>query len=471
MRRLAYLVVLLAACGKVTSTGTPSLFDDAGIHAGPRRDAPIIPPLDAYTPRACDAPATFADGLEPSYVLHVAAGAVGGDGSAARPFGSIAAAAAVATPGAFIKLGPGLHATNQLIVDLHGAPGLPIWIGGDDLQYRPIIDGGAEAIHLTRPSYVVIQNLEIRDQTSNGINIDDGPEHGGANHVLLSNVYVHDQGGATQVCVRAAGVTSLSIYDSQLTRCGGAVDLVGVHGAVVARNIIAGMISYGVQVRGGSTDVDVQQNRIRDAGSEAIRLGGTTPATWFRPPLSTTAANAEARRVRVFNNVSTGDTYAPFAWFGCVDCLVAHNFTQGEPVVLLRIMQRSAPPSGYTFEPTKDGRVINNTFTWNDGMLVSHVEVGFDVQATSFSFANNNWFAVDVPSLSTPALPVAETGSLIGIGTAYLPDAQHQLCGGPEVGAALPLPEITGTIEGTCRAEGDAPTIGPHISVLGGCNI
>src|SRR5690242_6998870 len=129
MHRLVVLVAL-AACSRVISQAT----DDAAI------DAPRFPffdarpadaaPLDAYAPGACDAPGTFADGYTWTRVLHVRPGAVNGDGSAAAPFGSIAAAAAVATPGTFIQLEPGIHAPNQFVPNLRGTADAPIWIGG-----------------------------------------------------------------------------------------------------------------------------------------------------------------------------------------------------------------------------------------------------------------------------------------------------------------------------------------------------
>ena len=118
MRWLAVLAAC-AACKDVTS----SAITDARVDSAPRPDFMFydaaLPP-DAYAPRACDAPPTFADGLVPSRILHVEPGAINGDGSETAPFGSISAAAAVATPGTWIKLAPGTHATQQFIPNLRG---------------------------------------------------------------------------------------------------------------------------------------------------------------------------------------------------------------------------------------------------------------------------------------------------------------------------------------------------------------
>lgn len=463
MRRLPLaLICALAACSRVTSTSSGGTHDDAATDGGTALvDAVPDAPLDAYVRRPCDAPATFADGRVPSRVLHVEAGAVGGDGSPGAPFGSIAAAAAVATPGTFIRLGPGVHASNQFVPNLRGTPEAPIWIGGE-LGTRPIIEGGAEAIHLTRPAYVVIQYLDIREQTANGINIDDGVSAAGdAHHVAIVGLdasYIAST--ATQNCVRATGVDDLFVYDSRFAYCGGGIEQIGVHRAVIARNVFQEMVLYAVRARGGSSDIDVRQNRMHDSGA-AVTLGGSTPLSWFRPPVSAMSANAEARRVRAFDNVVTGNSHAPFTFLSCVDCLVAHNLAHGEPAFLLRILEGNASQGGYQFEPTSNGRVINNSFVWRSATLTSHVDVGPGTEPTTFTFSHNLWYDLDAPSLSTPMLPVSETGSVIGAPSGYAPFSDAPYCGGPETGAATPLPEVDGTIEGYCRVDGNAPTIGP----------
>src|ERR1700752_1940664 len=122
------LLLALVACSRVTTDRRPpdAAPDDAPFHVP---DAPPDAPLDAYARQPCDAPVPFYDGLVPTRVLHVVGGAINGDGSVAAPFGSIAAAAAVATPGTFIELAPGLHATEQFVPNLRGTAQAPIWIG------------------------------------------------------------------------------------------------------------------------------------------------------------------------------------------------------------------------------------------------------------------------------------------------------------------------------------------------------
>lgn len=474
--RLFGVMVTLVACGPPGRV-TP---EDAG----------TMEVVDApWTYPRCDAPATFADPAAPSRVLHVVPGAPsGGDGSVAAPFATVEAAAAVATPGTLIQLASGSHSPDQFVSDLRGTATDPIWIAGDPSQARAVIEGGGEALHLTRPAYVVIEHLEIRGQSANGINIDDGSQRDdetAAHHVLVRDVAIHDVGGTgNQDCLKVSGVNELFVYDSFFARCGGgaagsAIDHVGCHRAVIARNVFADLSGSAVQAKGGSTDIDIRQNRVHDGGERVFNLGGSTGFEFFRPSLSVTAPNAEARRIRAFNNIITGSTGTPFAFAGCVDCLVAHNLMLGTPRWLVRILQETVSANGYTFEAAREGRVVNNTFIWTSSVLSAHVNVGADTEPDTFMFATNAWLAQDAPEISMPSLPVEEMGSVIGAISPYLtvsadPTApvQRMYCAsGDETFSASPLPEVDGTYLGECRGLADTPTIGPLVNSTGGCTL
>jgi hypothetical protein len=392
------LAILLVACG-----GSSSGAVDAAL------DAPIVEAI-------CDPPPTFADGKTPSQILRVGPG---------EPFATIEAAAAMATPGTAIRLAAGTHAGDQFIDLLRGAADAPIWIGGEP---GAVIQGGAEALHLARPHYVVVHDLEVRGQTANGINIDDGGEYANdtaAHHVVLSRLYVHDVGsGGNQDCIKLSGVNDLAVYDSRIEICGGAgsgsgIDHVGCHRSVIARNRFDAISGNSVQAKGGSTDIDIRQNRVRAGGERVFNLGGSTGFEFFRPPLSTSVPNAEARRIRAFDNFIFGTTDAPFAFVGCVDCLVAHNTVVSGARWMLRILQETTTQNGFTFEPARRGRVINNSFVFDAATLSIAVNVGTGTEPSTFTFANNVWHARDDAARSTPVLPVAETNGVIGMGSIY----------------------------------------------------
>jgi hypothetical protein len=342
----------------------------------------------------------------------------------------------------------------------------------------PAIVGGTQALQLSKPAYVVIQNLSVSGASGNGINIDDGGEYANdtaAHHVAIEGVSIQDIGGAgNEDCLKLSGVNDLFVYDSSFARCGGnsagsGIDQVGCHRGIIARNTFDAMSGNAVQAKGGSTDIDVRQNRMRDGGARVVNLGGSTDFAYFRPPLSTSAPNAEARRIRVFDNIVTGSPAAAFAFVGCVDCLVANNLVYGAPTWLVRILQETVTQDGYTFEPASNGRVINNSFVWRAAALSTHVNVGPNTAPETFTFSHNLWYASDDLAQSTPALPVAEDGSVIGEGTGNFeydldgppPDST---CYGPEFRRGVALPEVTSYINGQCRyldSTATATTIGP----------
>ena len=114
----------------------------------------------------------------------------------------------------------------------------------------------------------MIHDLEISGPTANGLNIDDGGQFSdptAAHHVVVRNLYVHDVGtGGNQDCVKVSGINTLAIYDSVIERCGtggSGIDHVGCHRSIVARNVFDGRMENAVQAKGGSTDIDIRQNR------------------------------------------------------------------------------------------------------------------------------------------------------------------------------------------------------------------
>jgi hypothetical protein len=463
-------ILLLAACGDDGGGG--------GGGDGGNRDAGNADAGGDAAVGACAPAPTFAAGKTPTRTLHVAANAAaGGDGSSGAPFQNIEQAAAVATPGTAIRLGPGTHVSDQFISMLHGTAAAPIWIGGEPGQPKPIISGGGEALHLSRANYVVVHDLEVTGATANGFNFDDGADYDdatAAQYIAVERVFIHDIGtGGNNDCLKVSGINHLWVYDSHFENCGSGgsgVDHVGCHDAVIANNVFDGAMSTAVQAKGGSRNIEIRANRIRIDGGRAINLGGSTGFEFFRPSLSTSAPNAEARDIRAVANYiySENTSSAPFAFVGCVDCLVAHNVARGQQRWNLRILQETTSDGTYTFEPASNGRVINNSFVFLAETLSTAVNVGADTDAASFEFRSNLWYASDDPSRSAPtSLPAAEVDGVVGMPSAY---GDANIAWDPHGPFARPctpehfgadLPEVTGDALGSCF--GAPRPIGPLV--------
>jgi len=423
------------------------------------------------TPITCGTIETFADGLVPSAELHVSPDGDddSGDGSPQFPFATIGRATRSADPGMAIRVHEGTYPGGEFVEDLTGTPTEPIWVGGVPGEARPVIVGsGEEGLLIAGASFAVIHDLEVRYLTDNGIIIDDRGEYNNplaAHHVVVRNVLVENIGGdGDQDCLRLEGVRQFTVVDSTFRNCGGdglgsGIDVVGGHDGLIARNLLEDLYGSGVQVRGGSVDVEIRWNRIRDAGERAINMGGATDFGSFRPPLAAGVPNAEARDIRaVANLIERSD--APLAFTGCIDCLATHNTIVDPKLWLLRIVQETNSSGPYLFEEARNGRVENNLVHFARADLVDDVGIGPKTEPATFTFAHNLWFAHDAPNDSAPALPVSETAPVIGEDPEFLPGGYAIGATSPAAGAGQASPDADGDIAGRCFRE--PPSIGAY---------
>lgn len=421
----------------------------------------------------CGVITTFENDRAPLRELHVATSGsdASGDGSAALPFASIRRAANEATPGTAIRVHAGTYAGGTYLEDLAGTASAPIWIGGAPGEMRPVIAGGLEALHLSRARYVVVHDLEIRDQTGNGINADDGGDRDdpeAARHIVFRNLTIHDVGsGGNQDCLKLSGLNDYFVIDSDFTRCGGgtsgsAVDHVGCHRGLIARNRFQDLGGgNAIQNKGGSSDIEIRGNSIRAGGQRAVNLGGSTGFEFFRPSLSTTQPNSEASNIRVIANVMIGSV-AALAFVGCVDCLATNNTIIDPENWIFRILQETTTTAEYEFLPAQNGRFVNNLIYFDRAALSTYVNVGAGTRPETFTLANNLWYAHDDPTASTPTgLPVTESNGVyaenpqfrdLGAGDYSIPP------GSPAAGAGMAVPELTADFSGACWAT--TPSIG-----------
>jgi len=444
--------------GSSTSSGTGGSGATGGGSQGGGGSAP-----------GCGTITTFEDGKTPSAELHVATTGSDqtGDGSASTPYGSIDFAAAQATPGTAIRVHEGTYSGGESISDLAGTSDDPIWIGGMPGEARPVLDGSAEGLHLTRVSYLVIHDLEITGASANGINCDDGGEYDNplaTHHVVFRGLYIHDIGsGGNQDCLKLSGLYDFFVLDSEMAICGGSmsgsgVDHVGCHRGLLAGNSFHDLSGNAVQAKGGSTDIEIRANHLVNAGERGVNLGGSTGFTFFRPPLSQTEPNVEASDIRVIANVIEGGTTA-LAYVGCVDCLVANNTIIDPDNWLFRILQETTTSGGYDFLPASNGRFINNLVYFEQSALSTYVNIGANTDPSSFQFANNLWYAHDNPGNSQPNLPTTEQAGVVGSDPAFTTGYEIG-SSSPAAAAGIALPEVTADYTGACY--GSPPSIGAH---------
>ena len=393
-------------------------------------ESPVQPLVD----NSCGDVVTFESGKTPSRIQHVSVGGndVTGDGTMARPFRTMARAARDVSPGTAIYLHGGPHAGGMFLDGVRGTAEQPIWIMGAPDEPRPVIQGGGDGLHLVKPRYVVVQNLEIRQTAANGINVDDGDEvadSDAARFLVFRDLDIHDTGqqpAGIADCLKLAGVYDFFVFRSVFSHCGlnpisGAVGVggVGVHRGLVASNRFTANGYGGAQFKGGSDDIRVTGNFFQETGWRAVNMGGRTGEQFFRPPLSPVAMNYEAARVSVQANIFVGSETAA-AFTGCVDCDFSHNTVVDPSKWTIRILQESVTTARYAFAPASRGRIADNIFYFRRSDLDAgeDINVGPATDSHSFALLTNLWYAHDSPRQSQPRLKLFEgqhTGSIVGI--------------------------------------------------------
>jgi hypothetical protein len=218
---------------------------------------------------------------------------------------------------------------------------------------------------------------------------------------------------------------------------------------VIARNVFTEMSGNGVQTKGGSQNLVIRQNRFVRGGQRALNLGGSTGFEFFRPPLSTSEPNAEARDIRAYANVIEQGLSA-IAFVGCIDCLAANNTIVTPERWSVRILQETTSDAGYEFLPAQNGRFANNLVDYAAANGVE-VNVGAGTSPETFTFEHNLWYARDQPGDSAPELPVAETAAVIGEDPGYAGDGDYAIDGdSPAATAGVALDAAASDYAGAC---------------------
>lgn len=315
-------------------------------------------------------------------------------------------------PGDTLLLAPGEYRPGLLLEGLRGTAERPIVIAGQDRARPPVFAGGSQALHLVRPEHVVLRDLVARGQTGNGINCDDGgrrdaPPAG----LVLERVRIERVGPrGNHDGLKLSGIVDFAVRECAFEGWGGSgIDMVGCHRGKIERCSFKGLPDHeqsnGIQMKGGTSRVEVRGCTFDEAGQRALNLGGSTGLEWFRPA----DADCEARDLLVENCRFRGSD-APIAFVG-VDGAVVRRCTFYRPRAwVLRILQESRDAR---FVPCRRGVFEENVVVF--GRLRSLINVGEGTEPASFAFKRNWWFPEQGgPDLRPKALPSPEEGGTWG---------------------------------------------------------
>lgn len=311
-------------------------------------------------------------------------------------------------PGTTIRIGPGEYPGGWPVRDIAN-----LTIEAMDPKARPTFRGGETAWHFSRCDHLTLRDLIIAGQTGNGLNIDDGGrrEHP-VKGLAIERVDLRDIGPqGNHDGIKLSGVTDLTVRDCVLEGWGGqGIDMVGCHRGLVTGCEFRGKAGFsasaGVQMKGGSSEITVENCRFINAGERPVNLGGSTGKDFFRPP----GANYEARAIVVRRCVFAGSLCAA-AFVGLDGGEFSGNTILYPEKWIFRILQETRDEN---FLPCREVAVRDNRIVFRRSQVATEVNVGPGTAAATFAFTGNRWFAEDNPPASKPRLPVEEKGGAYG---------------------------------------------------------
>lgn len=376
-----------------------------------------------------------------------------------KPYANPAQAAQNAEAGDTVLIFPATYTGTYFIEDLHGNAGQWITFRGTN-KSTVIFQGGTEAMHFIDVSYIRIENMTIRGQTGNGINIDDGGSfETPAHHVVVFNMAFADMGAqGNNDMLKLSGLDQFEVaYCSFVNGAqgGSGIDMVGCHWGNLHHNSFQQMGSNCIQAKGGSRYLRIANSHFTNGGQRTLNLGGSTDLEFFRPQ----DATFEAADIQVYANIIRG-SWSPIAYVGSVRVDVANNTIVFPQNWIIRILQETVDPD--RFEPCGQNWFRNNIVYYTNS-LSTDVNIGPNTAPATFIFSNNLWYNADSPGSSQPVLPVAETNAIIGqhpLFTDINANNFHLQSNSPAAGAGVWIEDLGADIDGALY--NNPPTLGAY---------
>jgi Ca2+-binding RTX toxin-like protein len=300
------------------------------------------------------------ENLAPLRFLWVSAGAaVGGDGSSARPFATIQAGVAAATPGTAVMVKAGGYAENVKLVT-NGRSDAPIWLVSADGPQAAHITGG-----VTKPGIqgmgsdnYVIKNFLITG-SYDGIQFS---QSGRDFTDLVHNVVI--QGNVIRSVlhdgVKVGQADNAWVLDNHIdgVRDEEGIDTVAVTNSVIARNEVAhtGGSSAAIVVKGGAYNVHIQSNYVHDVVGDGISIGGNTEDAYFRPGHT----GYEANQVFATDNRVQAVGKQPLSFRGAINSEASGNYLDAAGGNGVGVYVTRGNPAAAVVAYSEDDKIVGN---------------------------------------------------------------------------------------------------------------
>lgn len=314
-------------------------------------------------------------------------------------------------PGDMIIIEKGLYKEGFSVDGLAGTREKPVLIMGKDPKDPPVFSGYGECFKLRSSSYVKLSNIKIVGFSGNSINIDDsGKSKNPSHHIVLDNLSIYDTGKTgNQDAVKMSGTKNFIVKNCLINGWGGSgIDLVGCHNGLIEFCQIEGKPDLrnrnGIQIKGGSSDILVQNNVLLNCGTRAINIGGMTGEKYFRP----VNADFESKNIVAAANKFIGGE-AHIAWVTSTNTHVHHNIFYLPGKFVGRILQETKDKK---FIPCQKGLFEKNLVV-TDSRVNTYFNVGPGTSPETFVFAGNAWYRFG--SDEKPSLPTREIGGVYNV--------------------------------------------------------
>ena len=166
---------------------------------------------------------------------------------------------------------------------LRGEKDAQVTIRAADSENPPRFKGGgSSAFHFSSCRHLVLRNLVCDGFSGNGINIDDGSDLSSpSEHILLDGLRIENTGPkGNRDALKLSGVYQFVVKNCHFAGWGGSgIDMVGCHRGVIVGNHFEGREGFSqsnaVQMKGGSSQLQVRDCFFEHVGQRAINLGGS----------------------------------------------------------------------------------------------------------------------------------------------------------------------------------------------------
>jgi hypothetical protein len=384
---------------------------------------------------------------------------------------SLRVAAQTVQPGDTILFRGGIYPGGELIANLRGTPGAWITVMaavGEDV----ILRGGGNSWQLTDPAYLRIEGFTIREQTGNGMNIDDaGTYDTPAHHIVIANcTFERLEATGNNDQLKMSGVDTFEVRDchfSDGSPGGSMIDMVGCHMGRFIGNRFERTGSNAIQAKGATRYIRIERNRF-DGGAEFSRMlniGGSTGLTFFRP----LDAKYEASDIEVSANIITGSD-APIAFVGAVNCAVVNNTIWLPNRWAIRILQETTEPG---FLECGDNAFAGNIVVVDNRAANPTINIGPNTRPNTFAFEDNLWYNLENANWSGPNTPTAENDRILNRDPMLVDPPRNMTPrpGSPAIaaadhrveldfyGSAFQTPSTIGAIEGGSISAVELPSV------------